>query len=188
MAEKMSIEAKKVITPMFRVSFPQVFKPKAFESQEPKYSIVMLFDKKADLKALRLAAENAATEKWGDKTKWPKTLRLPFKDGNEKAQLPGYEDTIVVSASSQAKYRPGVVDQARSPITEEDGTFYAGCYARAQLLAFAYDMAGNKGVSFALQNVQKMKDGEPFSGRKAAEDVFDSVEETDSTENFDDLI
>ena len=83
--------------------------------------------------------------------------------------------------TTSAKQRPGV-NQKRERINEEDENgFYAGCYCRAELIAFAYDTAGNVGVSFALQNVQKTRDGEAFSGKRAAEDVFDEVE--DSSDN-----
>lgn len=173
---KMTVEEKKCITPKFRVSFPYVFDAHSgFENQEPKFSVVMLFAKNTDLKELKRAAFNAAKEKWGEKTEWPKNLRLPFKDGNEKSDLQGYKDTIVVSASS--KQRPGIVNQQVGTITKEDNSFYAGCYARATLVAFAYDKAGNKGVSFSLQNLQKLEDGAPFNGRKRAEDEFEAVDD-----------
>lgn len=183
MSQKMDIQKKKVVTSEFRVSFPAIFQPKAFENQEPKYSVVMLFDKKTDLKSLKSAAFNAAAEKWGkDKTKWPKNLRLPFRDGDERADTPGYENTIFVTASS--KTQPGLVDQGLRPILDPKD-FYAGCYARAEVIAFAYDKAGNRGVSFSLQNLQKLRDGESFSGRKDASDVFDAVEDgSDDIENY----
>lgn len=182
--EKMDIAKKKCTTPKFRVSFPHVFKAHAFdESQDAKFSLTMLFDKTTDLKELKRAVFNAATEEWGDKTKWPKNLRMPFRDGSEKSDMDGYEGKIFVNASS--KQRPGVISGDRSPIAEEDNSFYAGCYAHATLIAFAYDKMGNKGVSFSLQNIQKMGDGKPFSGRKAAEDEFDSVEdESDDPSNY----
>lgn len=179
---KMDISLKRVITPEFRVSFPQVFTPKAFEDQEPKYSVVMLFDKKTDLASLKKAAFNAAVEKWGSKEKFPKNLRMPFRDGSERSDTPGYEGTIFISASS--KNQPGLVNGKREAILDQKD-FYAGCYARAELIAFAYVKAGNKGVSFSLQNVQKLRDGTPFSGRKNAEDVFDAVEDdSDNAENY----
>lgn len=193
MATKMDIAKKKIITHEFRVSFPAIFKPKSFEGNEPKYSIVMLFDKKIDLNkpaagqkvSMKQAAHNAAIEKWGPKEKWPKNLRMPFKDGNEKADMNGYENTITVSASAKEASQPGLVDQGRRPILNERD-FYAGCYARAELIAFAYDIAGNRGVGFALQNVQKLRDGDKFSGKKNAEDVFDSVEDgSDDEDNYD---
>ncbi len=185
-----SLAKQKVITHEFRVSFPAVLQPKAFQDQEAKYSLVMLFPKNVDLSkpakgsanSLKHAAFNAATAMWGPKENWPKNLRMPFRDGDEKADTMGYAGHIFVTASS--KNQPGLVDQSLTPILNEKD-FYAGCYARAEVAAFAYDKMGNKGVGFALMNVQKLRDGEPFSGRKAAEDVFDRVDDgSESEENY----
>lgn len=180
---KMDISLKKVITPEFRASFPQLFEAKSFQNQDAKFSVVMLFDKKTtDLKAMKKAAANAAIEKWGaDKAKWPKNLRDPFRDGEEKADMEGYKGCTFVSASSKAENRPGLVDENVERIMDKS-KFYAGCYARAELIAFAYDVSGNRGISFSLQNVQKLRDGKPFSGRKNAEDVFDKVEKAEDSE------
>lgn len=192
-AKNQSIDKKKCITPEFRVSYPSVFKAKAFGDQEAKFSLTMLFDKKLDLSkpasvgsmSLKHAAFNAATEKWGPKENWPKKLKLPFRDGDdERPDTPGYAGMIFVPANS--KNQPGLVDQRLQPILDERD-FYAGCYARAELIAFAYDTKGNRGVAFALQNVQKLRDGEPFSGRKAAESVFDAVaDDSDNSDNYSD--
>lgn len=166
-------DAKQVLTPEFRVSFPAVFQPKAAaEGQEPKYSIVMLFPKTTDLTPLKAAVRAAIVEKWGaDQAKWPKGLRLPFRDGSEK-DYEGYENVTFCTAST--KNRPGLVDQNVQPIINAE-EFYGGCYARATIAAFAYDKAGNKGVSWGLRNVQKMRDGEPFSGRTKPENDFDAI-------------
>lgn len=175
-AKSNAIELKKVKTSVFRVSFPKVFKPEGFNGGDPKYGIGMLFPKSQPelLKDMKRAVANAATEKWGPKEKWPQRLRLPFRDGDEKDDLDGYRGHIYVTATS--KQKPGVINQEREYITEESGEFYAGCYARATLIAFAYDTAGNKGVSFSLQNIQKIRNGKPFSGKKKAEDEFESVD------------
>jgi hypothetical protein len=45
---------------------------------------------------------------------------------------------------------------------------------RAQLRAFSYDSNGNKGVSFALNNIQKLGDGERLDNRQAATDAFEA--------------
>lgn len=179
-----AIEQKKCMTPMFRLSFPALIKPKAFQNQEPRYSCNALFPKSTDLKnppknkagvpigvSLYQAAKAAAKEKWGDKI--PKGLRMPFKDGDEK-DYSGYAGTIVVTLSS--KTAPGVVDQKLNRVISEDD-IYAGCWCRATVIAYAYDTAGNKGIGFALQNVQKVKDDEKFSGKKDAADDFDIVED-----------
>ena len=162
-----------VCTPEFRVSFPAVFQARAAaEGQEPKFSIAMLFPKTTDLTALKTLVKNTLVEKLGpDQKKWPKGIRLPFRDGAEK-DYDGYQDTVFCTATS--KNRPGLVDQAKQPILEPS-EFYGGCYARATIGAFYYDKAGNKGVAFGLRNIQKMRDGEPFSGCNKPEDDFDAI-------------
>ncbi len=164
----------KVMTPAFRVSYPSIFKPTAFEGQEAKFSLVMLFPKETDLSALKAAAKLAVEEKWPDVNKRPKDLRSPFRDGDvDKSDVAGYEGMIFATAKSKTK--PGLVDQNVQPIIEE-GVFYAGCWARATVVAYAYDKAGNRGVAFSLQNVQKLRDDEAFSGRMNPEDEFAPVE------------
>lgn len=157
----------KLISPSFRVSFPSVFAPSSgFDGQEEKYSVVMLFDKNTNLDAMKEAVAQCAAEKWGNKI--PKDLRSPFRDGDEK-DLDGYKGTTYVKASS--KTRPGLVDKDLQPILSQE-EFYPGCYARASLSVFAYDRTGNKGVSFGLMNIQKLDEGESFSGKSKPEDDF----------------
>lgn len=181
-AKKMKIEDKKVVTPKFRASHVQVFEAKAYKDQPAKYGIVMLFPKATtDLKAMKLAARNAAIERWGaDESDWPKAdedgvggLKWPFRDGDKYKKDPSYKGHWFVRASSKKK--PGVIDQAKNPIESED-EFYSGCYARAVLIAFAYENSGNNGVSFTLQNLQKWGDGEKLSGRRDASADFEVIE------------
>ncbi len=171
-------ERKKVVTPIFRVSFPAVFKPEGMDGSEPKYGVTMLFDSEADLTELKQIARAAVKEKWGDKP--PANMRTPFRDGAEKPDLDGYAGCVFVAARS--KRRPGVVDENVQPIIDES-QFYAGCYARASVTAYTYDKSGNKGVSFSLVNVQKIKDGEPFSSTSNPEDDFGPASESSVDES-----
>lgn len=181
---------RKVTTPKFRAAFAWVFKtqpPMEGSAGEPKYSVTMLFDKAAQAtpayEAMKKLAHAAAKEKFGDKLKsdgkgWYVGLRNPLRDGEEKAELDGYAGCMFASATT--KMQPGVVDaQLNRIISDEPGPdgFYSGCYARATVTAYGYDKAGNKGVAFGLQNLQKLGDGDAFSGRAAAENDFDSVDD-----------
>lgn len=176
----------KLMSPKFRVSFPQVFKATAMEEgHAKKFSVVMLFDKEAqkspEFKAMKAAALKKMEEKFGtDKKKWPANYRNPFRNGGEKSgKYDGYDDdTVFVTASSLEKNRPGLVDQRRQDIISEED-FYAGCYARATVNPYAYSKAGNNGVAFGLLNVQKLADGEAFSAKTKAQDDFDEVEVED---------
>lgn len=173
-----------VMTPMFRVSWPNVFKPRKNEMNgKEEYSVVALFPKGADLTPLKKAAEAAIVEKWGpDKSKWPSNIRSPFRDQGEKGKLvdgkkilpAGYEEGAIF-LNLKSTHRPGVVDQNVQDIIDES-QFYPGCFARATVNAFAYDQKGNRGVSFGLANVQKVKDGDPLSGRPSAVEEFAPIE------------
>lgn len=173
-----------VVTPVFRVSYPAVFKPKLNKlSQKQEFSVQALFPAGEKLEGLKKAAQAAVIEKWGqDKNKWPKNLRLPFKTQDEKTDSetgksflpPGYTKGAYM-LDLKAAQKPGLVDANVQPILDES-EFYPGCYAKASVSVFAYDKAGNRGVSFGLVNIQKVKDGDPLGGRTRAEDDFAPVE------------
>lgn len=168
------------MTPEFRVSFPSVFKARAaVKGAEEKFSISMLFPKKfakpedkALFDKIVAAVSAAAAEKWGaDKAKWPKGLKPPFHDGSEK-DYDGYgPDVIFASASS--KIQPGLIDHNKAEIIDAK-EFQGGDYARATITVYAYDNV-SKGVAFGLRNIQKLRDGEHFSGGAKAVDEFDAI-------------
>ncbi len=180
-------DPKRCLTPKARLSFPQLWKAKSYKDKPPKFSVSLLFPKDVDLSGLRKAVYAAKVEKWGkDKDKWPKKIASPFADGDDKSDLDGYAGMIVVGATS--KHRPGVVDQKKAPIAEEDGKLHAGDYVRATITANA---VGGKGtdmaprVHFWLANVQKLADGEHFGGGRSADEDFDEVEDdSDDEENY----
>lgn len=169
-----------VVTPVFRAAFVNVFKPSpGINGGKPKYRLVMLFDKEAqktkEFAEMKRIAQAEALAKWGDKSKLPKDLDGPFKDGNTKPEYDGYPGTIFASASRDAEKmgKPGVVDSNRAVIMDEMEV-YSGCYMRAKVVAYAYAYLGKNGVRFGLQHLQKVKDGEPFAGGGRAEEAFDS--------------
>lgn len=169
-----------LITPEFRVSFPFLFtpqKPMQANAKE-KYSVVMLFPKEADLTLLKDAVLKLIVERYGaDKAKWP-TLRTPFRDQGDR-KLEGYTPGAIFMTASSIML-PGVVDHALQPILDP-AQIYAGCYARASVQPFLYEARAdggsimNRGVSFGLQNVQKLRDGEPLGGRRPADMDFTPV-------------
>lgn len=169
----------KVITEKFQVSFPNVFQP---NSESGNYSLTMLFDNKEAVKNLEELAKNTAQEKWGDKVT-KKQLQWPIKDGNEKdlEKYPNFENKVFANAKS--KFQCGLVDQNRNDILDES-EFYAGCFARASISAYAWEYKGKKGVSFNLNNVQKLADGERIGGRVDASSEFDAVETNDSDDDW----
>lgn len=164
-----------------RCSFPTLFTPRSVgETDPPKYGITVMFDKEneehmAAVKEIQAEQERLLKEKW-PKGK-PKKLNLPLKDGDsDDNDREEYEGHFTMSLRSSAK--PGVVDQRLQPVSDEQ-LIRPGDYVNVSFNMFAYDRAGNKGVSAGLNNVQYVKpagEGESLGGRKRPEDEFEAVE------------
>ena len=177
-----------IITPKAILSYPHLFEPRpATLGGEPMYSCSLVFEPGTDLSQLEAEALRVAREKWGEKTDLllrTGKLRLPFRtDGEEKGYPPG-----IVFINVRSKQAPGIVDRYAGPdgkpvkITDPS-VLYPGAYVRASVRAFAYDTNGNRGVSFALVNIQKLGDGERLDGRKKAEDEFQAFEQAPASMN-----
>ncbi len=165
-------QIKPIMTPVFRVSFPNVFEAKAGpDGGDEKFSLTQLYGEDADLSELRAGAKVAAVKKFGEKL--PGNLRNPFRKGSEKPDLPGYGDDSITFVKATTTMRPELLDRHKQPITDRS-EFYAGCYARAFVVPFAYDKKG-KGVSFGLRSIQKVADGEPFGAGGSMADQFDEL-------------
>lgn len=152
-----------------RLSFPHLFVPKPDEQGELKYSVTLLFPPKADMSLLKTAANEAAIEKFGNPPKVK--VHSPFHDAQEKAHLEGYaEGWRYITVSNKSK--PDVVDNFGKPI--DPVAIYPGCWGLVTMRRYSYDNQKRKGVSFGLQNVQKIGDDVPLGGGKpAASDEFE---------------
>ena len=166
--------SKKVVTPTFRASFVHVFEPRQNEqSGKLEYSVKMIFDKDADLAPLKDIIKEAVRNKWGSNP--PKNLKVPLRDGNDSDldKYPEDANKIIANAKS-VMYPPGLIDAKTKQEIIDPKEFYSGCYARASIVAYAYDNV-SKGVAFGLQNLLKIRDGEPLVNRASAESDFAGV-------------
>jgi len=184
-----------VLTPPFRVSYPAIFQAKKNDlNGKMEYSVVALFKKGENLDKLKAAVRECIEAKLGkDQTKWPKNLKTPFRDQVEREKLneetgkmvlpEGYEAGAIFM-NLKSTQRPGLVDKDVNPIIDQS-EFYAGCWAIASVNPFYYDQKGNRGVSLGLQNIQKVREGDPLGGRTKAEDDFAPIAgAADSTSLF----
>lgn len=168
----------KVVTGKVRLSYVNVFEPRAQEAgKEPKYSVCVLIPKSdtatvAKIKAAVEAAKQAGAPMWGGKV--PAGLKMPLRDGDTERDSAEYKGHWFINASS--KQRPNVVDAAVNPVLDQSEV-YSGCYGRVSLNFYPFNQQGNRGVGAGLQNVQKIAEGEPLSGRSRAEDDFSAVTE-----------
>lgn len=189
------VDVKRVKTGIMILSYPFFIKPQIERDDDGKpkvggrltYSGTFIgFDKTPaeTLTALKTAAFAAAKEEWGDKAEAmikEGALRWPFR---KEVATKGYDKVgglWFISARSQK--RPGLVDRIAAPGSskprniesdaEIEKFFYPGAHVRAVVRAFAYKNKG-KGVSFSLENVQFLGNGERLDNRVAAEDDFEA--------------
>lgn len=166
-----------ITTGKVRFSYCHIFEPRTLEGSDPKYSVTLLI-KKSDsftvnkLKAAIAAAQSDYAAKNPGK-KAPTKNTLHDGDGvRESGEEFGQEckGCWVITASTKTK--PIIVDADKLPITDP-AEIYSGCYGRAIINAFAYDTHGNRGITFALNGVMKLSDGDPLGGARASADDFD---------------
>ena len=168
----------KVIIPC-RISFANIFEPKAINGGDEKYSVSCVIPKsdKATLmkihKAVEAAKEDGKVRKWNGKI--PPNLKLPLRDGDiDRPDDETYQDCMFVNATS--KDAPGIVDRRVQPVTDPM-MVYSGCYCNVSVNFYAFNANGNRGVAAGLSNIQFVRDGERLSGRVSAEAEFDALEE-----------
>lgn len=175
-------ERIRLMTPVFRVSFPQLFEAKGYDGNDPKFSVNAIIQKgvtgkdKQLLQAMHKAAEKMAIDKFGEqafrKMRKLNQFKWPFRDGEEK-DMDGYGSGVIFLSLS-TKMAPGVIGRNKEPLSESD--VYAGCYARATVSPYDFDNK-SKGVAFGLNNLQKVGEGEAFTQRTTADEDFEEADD-----------
>ena len=176
----------KVITGVnTRWSYVNAWEPKSINGGAPKYSISLIIPK-SDTKTLEKiqAAIEAAYEEGQGKLKGNgksvpalSVLKTPLRDGDaERPDDEAYADSYFINANSGTA--PGIVDADRNPIIDRSEV-YSGVYGRASINFYAFNSNGNKGIACGLNNLQKIRDGEPLGGKSRAEDDFAEADDGD---------
>ena len=180
MANQKNFSATKMVIPC-RISFANIWEPKAINGGDEKYSVSCLIpksDKKTIAriqKAVEAAKEDGKTRKWGGKI--PPNLKLPLRDGDiDRPDDENYEDCFFLNASS--KDAPQVVDRKVNPVLDPM-MVYSGCYCNVSVNFYAFNANGNRGVAAGLGNIQFVRDGERLSGKASADADFDALEDDD---------
>jgi len=172
----------KVITGMnTRLSYFHGWEPVSINGGAEKYSVSVLIpkDDAETVNAIHAAIDAAIEEgiaKFGGKKPEKAALKLPLRDGDAERNDEAYKGHYFVNANSNTA--PQIVDRAVKPILERSEV-YSGCYARVSLNFYAFNSNGNKGIACGLGNIQKVRDGEPLSGRTNAADDFVTLDDDD---------
>ena len=168
-----------------RWSYCNVWEAKAINGGTPKFSVSLLIPKTdtVTVKKIKAAIEAAYREgeaklKGNGKTVPPLTaIKTPLRDGDaERPDDPAYAGHYFVNANSATA--PGIVDVDCQPILTRSEV-YSGVYGRASISFFAFNSSGNRGVACGLNNLQKIRDGEPLGGRASAESDFSDFDDED---------
>ena len=171
----------KVVTGVVRLSYANVWEPKSINGGAEKYSVSLIIPKsdKKTISEIEKAIDNAIKEgasKFGGKIPNKAALKLPLRDGDLERDDEAYKDSFFVNANSTTA--PQIVDTHVQPILDRNEV-NSGVYARVSVNFYAFNSNGNKGIACGLGNIQKVRDGEPLSGRTNAADDFTTLEDED---------
>ena len=176
----------KVITgPDTRWSYANVWEPKSINGGTPKYSVSLIIPKSdaRTLAKIRTAIEAAYKEGEAKLKGSGKTvpalsaIKSPLRDGDtERPDDPAYAHAYFVNANAASA--PGIVDADVNPILTRSEV-YSGVYGRASITFYAFNSSGNKGIACGLNNLQKIRDGEPLGGKASAEEDFAADDDED---------
>lgn len=179
MSKQMKNPTKVITGPKTVFSYLNVNEPKTpLGGGTPKYSVSLIIPKSDTVTIAKIrAAIKAAYEEGESKLKGNskfvpdlEDLKTPLRDGDkDRKGDEAYANAYFVNANSTTK--PGVVDGDRQPIIDTS-ELYSGIIGRASISFYAYNSNGNKGIACGLNNLQKIKDGEPLGGKSRAEDDF----------------
>lgn len=163
----------RVITPEAIASYPTLVEAEAMnEGEEPKFSVALVFPLGTDLTELKEAVKAAAVEKFGAKAGAVLKSNNPFRTDGETKGYPAGS----VFFNARTKMRPGVVSQVPNkdgrPTVIDAASIYPGAIVKASITTYGYDVKGNKGIGFGLNNIQFIRDGERLDSNIAAQDEF----------------
>ena len=183
---KTMINPTKVITGKdTRWSYCNAWEPKSINGGTPKYSVSLIIPKKDTVTVQKIkAAIEAAYHEGEAKLKGNgrsvpalSAIKTPLRDGDaERPDDEAYKDSYFINANSTTA--PGIVDADRQEIIDHSEV-YSGVYGRASISFYAFNSSGNKGIACGLNNLQKIRDGEPLGSRARAEDDFADLDDND---------
>ena len=183
MSNKVKNPMKVITGPNTRWSYCNVWQPKSINGGTPKHSVSLIIPKSDTVTINKIKAAIEAAYKEGEaKLKGNgrsvpalSVLKTPLRDGDaERPDDEAYANAYFVNANSATA--PGIVDADRQPILDTSEV-YSGVYGRASINFYAFNSNGNKGIACGLNNLQKIRDGEPLGGKSRPEDDFAEEDE-----------
>ena len=168
--------------PNVRLSFPNLFQTELFGGEDTgKYAATFILDKTehaAQIKEIEDQIKQLTRDAFKNKA-LPED-RIALKDG-DKSDRDDYAGKMTIKAST--KKRPLLLNRDKTPVAEEDGVLYAGCYVNCILSLWAQDNQYGKRINGSLDGVMFAGHGEPFGSGGTDVSEFDMFEsEYDETQ------
>ncbi len=95
----------------------------------------------------------------------------------ERPDDEAYANSYFVNANSITAPRASWTAACQQILDHSE--IYSGVYGRASITFYAFNTKTSRGIACGLQNIQKIRDGEPLGGHSRAEDDFTTVEDED---------
>lgn len=191
---KKSVTSKQIMLRNVRLSFPQIWTPKAFqEGQPPSFQASFLLDPTNKVHAASIVEIKAETadicaKYWGQVPSGVKKCfgladTIDPETGEPKKPYEGYKGMFYLAGANKRRFQ--IVDRdGKTPLTEQDGKPYAGCFVNALISLWNSDHPkGGKRVSCNILTMQFAKEGTAFGAAPVeASEVFEALEDEDGGE------
>lgn len=182
----------KMVTGKVRLSYANIWEPKANDQGQLKYSCALLIPKedKETLRKIKAIVDALKADAEVQFKKLPSNFKLPLHDGDQdKPDDENYAGHYFLNAYANAK--PGIAKpigkgaDGKTKFAEITDTteVYSGCYCKVSLNFYIYDNK-SKGIGVGLNNIVKVQDGGPLAGRASvnedfADEEFDVMDDSD---------
>jgi hypothetical protein len=177
----------KIQLPNVRLSFPSLFTHGTFNGDSTgKFEATFILDEKDHADAIKmLRSEIKKLIKEDLKGSKLGADRVCLQMGDQ--DRPEYEGKFTIKTST--KKRPMLINRDKTPIVEEDGVLYAGCYVNAIVSLWAQNNGYGKRINGQLDGIQFVRDGDAFGDAGISSDAFDAFETPtfDGPEEDDDM-
>lgn len=161
-----------VVTPEFRLSFPVLFQAQPDMNGRINFRMDMVFPKDVakthpkEIMAMKKLYDSGVKPEWIAGNLPYRTFQKAFINGDTKNREE-MKGKLILRANSGPEYPPRLLRRDGTLATPAD--LYAGCFCRAVLTRYFYEATNekgvviNRGVSFNIHTVQKIKDGPKLS-------------------------
>lgn len=174
----------RLILEKVRVSFAQsLFNPQKDDKGKKTYNCHLLIPNKGpDLVKVVETVKKVAIDKWGARgNETFKALMSSGKtflhSGAEKPDYEGYDGMMYLSVRS--RIIPKLLNKDKTPVTEEQGTLYSGCYVYAILDVYPQDNNYGKRINCSIGGLMVVADGDALgASTKAKDEEFPDIADT----------